>query len=204
MLTFTACTIRTNLQPKMAAQIYLAIRQSWSVRYRTSRATKFRRCQRTDLVDALGEYHGAEQLLELGYGVDADSAAELAELSATTFVLLPEHAFPLASAVPGPRPGGPRRGPGPPRRLRQRRRPGLQPRRLVPHPTLHAARQSGRHWRGVRTWGRGWRSVAARGDGGDGGRRGSVWDMPGIFCGSSRSEVRVLMLIGDMSVWYAI
>ena len=99
-----------------------------------------------DLVDALGEDHGAEQLLELGDGVDADSAAELAELSATALVLLPEHAFPLAPAVPGPRPGGPRRGPGPPRRLRQpRRRPGLQPRRLVPHPRLHAARQGGRH-----------------------------------------------------------
>ena len=98
-------------------------------------------CHRTDLVDALGEDHGAEQLLELGDGVDADGAAELAELAPPPLELLPEHALPLAPAVPGPRPGGPRRGPGPPRRLRQ-------PRRLVPHPRLHAARQRGRHWRG--------------------------------------------------------
>jgi hypothetical protein len=55
--------------------------------------------------------------------------------------LLPEHALSLAHAAPGPRPGGQRRGPGPPRRLRQ-------PRRVVPHPRLYAARQRDHHWPG--------------------------------------------------------
>ena len=100
-----------------------------------------------DLVDALGEDHGAKQLLELCDCVDADGAAELAELDAASLELLAEHALPLAPAVARPR-GRPRRGPGPARHG-ERRRPGGQPRRLIPHPRLHAAHQGRRHWRSV-------------------------------------------------------
>lgn len=137
------------------------------------------------LVDALGEDDGAEQLLELGDGVDADGAAELAELAAAALELLPERALPLAPPVarprgrpgrrgPGPEPGP---GPGPPRHRRRggggrpRPRPRGQPRRLVPRPRLDAARQRRRHCRGGagRGGGGGERDLVA--EGGRGGRR---------------------------------
>lgn len=136
------------------------------------------------LVDALGEDDGAEQLLELGDGVDADGAAELAELAAAALELLPERALRWRLRSPGhagARGGGgqdqdqgqgqghaaPRRGGG----GRPRPRPRGQPRRLVPRPRLDAARQRRRHCRGGagRGGGGGERDLVA--EGGRGGRR---------------------------------
>lgn len=136
------------------------------------------------LVDALGEDDGAEQLLELGDGVDADGAAELAELAAAALELLPERALAGVFRSPGhagARGGGARtrtraraRATAAPPPLRRRAASAAPTRAAAPpgpRPRLDAARQRRRHCRGGagRGGGGGERDLVA--EGGRGGRR---------------------------------
>ena len=90
------------------------------------------------LVDALGEDHAAENVLEIGDGVGLDGEAEILELAAAALVLLVEHLAVLAVA------GVPRRPLHPPLEWAPRDLEDL--RSLLSDPRFHSALYR-LHWR---------------------------------------------------------